>query len=162
MKKKIKGEFKNYKCRTNFKGREYSGEINRCFVLLVTFLREKILFLFLENEVQVVSDNHLLRNFLLWYSEDFFSLEVNYSTQLIWIRVWAWNEVINFIFPQSVLILSLPEIPVPIATATISDITPASNRAQPMTDNNPAAVSGEYFPGLEDQVTTDSYYVLKG
>lgn len=28
--------------------------------------RKKILFVFLENEVQVVSDNHLLRNFLLW------------------------------------------------------------------------------------------------
>jgi hypothetical protein len=29
-----------------------------------------------------------------------FPPEVNYSTQLIWIRVWAWDEVINFtIFP---------------------------------------------------------------
>jgi hypothetical protein len=33
---KIKGEFKNNKCRTNFQSREDSGEINGYFVLLVT------------------------------------------------------------------------------------------------------------------------------
>ena len=38
--KKIKGELKNQKCRTNFKSREDSGEINGCFVLLVIYISE--------------------------------------------------------------------------------------------------------------------------
>jgi hypothetical protein len=36
--KKIKGELKNQKRGTNSKSREDSGEINGCFVLLVTHL----------------------------------------------------------------------------------------------------------------------------
>lgn len=88
----------------------------------------------------------------------FFSLEVNYSTQFIWIHVWAWDEVINFIiFPQSVLILSLPETLVPIATATISDSVPPSNRARPMTDSHPAVRLRVVFSRAGDQVTTHSH-----
>ena len=49
-----------------------------------------------------------------------------------------WSYQFYCHFPQSVLILSLPETPVPIATATISDITSPSSRAWPVSDKHPA------------------------
>lgn len=60
--------------------------------------------------------------------------------------------------PQSVLILSLPETPVPIATVTISDMVPRSIGAWPLTDKYPAVHLGGvvFSPGLDDQVATHS------
>lgn len=101
--KKIKGEFKNQKHRTDFKSREESEEINGCFVLLVThfWVGKKLLFLFSGKWSTSCQWQQSIKKFPFVIQWGCSSPEVNYSTWFIWIRVWAWDEVISFIISPS-------------------------------------------------------------
>lgn len=138
MKRKIKGEFKNQKCRANFQSREDSGEINGCFVLLVTHIcKKKNTFPFSGKWSTSCQWQPSIKKFPFVIEWGFFfprgklfnTVNLNPCLSLRWSYPF-------YHFP-SVPILSLPETLVPIATATVSDIIAPSNRAQRMTDKPP-------------------------